>query len=54
MIGKAGGDGRRSLHPTEAMAARPQLHAQAFVWGTEVVDTTHQVHEWLQGMRVAD
>jgi hypothetical protein len=36
------------------MATHPQLQAQALVLGAEVVDTAHQIHEWLQGLRVAD
>ncbi len=54
MIGKTSGYRRRSLHPTEAMAAHPQLQAQALVLGTEVVDAAHQVHERFQGLRVTD
>src|SRR4030067_3152580 len=54
MIGKTSGDGWGSLYPAEAMAAHPQLQAQALVLGAEVVDTAHQIHEWLQGVRVAD
>ena len=42
------------MHPTEAMIADPQLQAQALVLGAEVVDAAHQIHEWPQGLRVAD
>ena len=51
MIGKASGNSRCSRDPL--VAADDTGQAQAFMRRAEVVDTTHQVHQWLQGFRVA-
>ena len=53
MIGKASRHGRGALYPAVAMTAHPQLLAQALMLGTEVVDAAHQVHQRLQGLRIA-
>lgn len=52
MIGKTSSDGRCPGDPL--MFSGDSWDAQALVLGTEVVNTAHQAHDRLRGLRIVD